>query len=163
MALVYEKREILQLPAFQFAPEGAQCGPKETKGGLPAVITLAALLIAAPALAAGSPAKASATAPAAANAPEAVRTIEIKVTEAGFELLPGVTPIIPVMTHDAVLAQKLAAELDARGVYVAGAGRCAVSQWSCPDRSRVAVGNVAIRVPVSPALATRPRAQSAAR
>ncbi|MGQ2974021.1 MAG: glycine C-acetyltransferase, partial [Brevundimonas mediterranea] len=25
-----------------------------------------------------------------------------------------------VMTHDAVLAQKLAAELDARGVYVAG-------------------------------------------
>ncbi|MBU0739775.1 MAG: glycine C-acetyltransferase [Alphaproteobacteria bacterium] len=42
------------------------------------------------------------------------------LTEAGFQLLPGETPIIPVMTHDAVLAQKLAAELDARGVYVAG-------------------------------------------
>lgn len=42
------------------------------------------------------------------------------LAEAGFELLPGETPIIPVMTHDAVLAQKLAAELDARGVYVAG-------------------------------------------
>jgi glycine C-acetyltransferase len=42
------------------------------------------------------------------------------LTEAGFELLPGETPIIPVMTHDAVLAQRLAAELDARGVYVAG-------------------------------------------
>ena len=42
------------------------------------------------------------------------------LTEAGFELLLGETPIIPVMTHDAVLAQKLAAELDARGVYVAG-------------------------------------------
>lgn len=42
------------------------------------------------------------------------------LTEAGFELLPGETPIIPVMTHDAVLAQKLAAELDARRVYVAG-------------------------------------------
>ncbi|MCJ8236945.1 glycine C-acetyltransferase [Peteryoungia algae] len=42
------------------------------------------------------------------------------LTEAGFELLPGETPIIPVMTHDAVLAQKLAAELDARGIYVAG-------------------------------------------
>lgn len=42
------------------------------------------------------------------------------LTEAGFELLPGETPIIPVMTHDAVLAQKLDAELDARGVYVAG-------------------------------------------
>jgi glycine C-acetyltransferase len=42
------------------------------------------------------------------------------LAEAGFDLLPGETPIIPVMTHDAVLAQKLAAELDARGVYVAG-------------------------------------------
>ena len=42
------------------------------------------------------------------------------LSEAGFELLEGETPIIPVMTHDAVLAQKLAAELDRRGVYVAG-------------------------------------------
>ena len=42
------------------------------------------------------------------------------LSEAGFELLKGKTPIIPVMTHDAVLAQKLAAELDRRGVYVAG-------------------------------------------
>jgi len=42
------------------------------------------------------------------------------LTAAGFELLPGDTPIIPVMTHDAVLAQRLAAALDARGVYVAG-------------------------------------------
>ena len=39
---------------------------------------------------------------------------------AGFELLPGETPIIPVMTHDAKLAQSMAAELDRRGVYVAG-------------------------------------------
>ena len=42
------------------------------------------------------------------------------LTEAGFELLPGETPIIPVMTHDARLAQKLAAELDRRGFFVAG-------------------------------------------
>ncbi|WDR05853.1 glycine C-acetyltransferase [Devosia rhodophyticola] len=40
--------------------------------------------------------------------------------EAGFELLPGETPIIPVMTHEAPLAQRLAAALDERGVYVAG-------------------------------------------
>lgn len=39
---------------------------------------------------------------------------------AGFELLAGETPIIPVMTHDAKLAQQLAHELDRRGVYVAG-------------------------------------------
>lgn len=42
------------------------------------------------------------------------------LADAGFELLPGQTPIIPVMTHEAELAQRLAAELDKRGVYVAG-------------------------------------------
>lgn len=40
--------------------------------------------------------------------------------KAGFELLPGETPIIPVMLHEAALAQKMAAALDERGVYVAG-------------------------------------------
>src|SRR5690606_9715605 len=39
---------------------------------------------------------------------------------AGFELLPGETPIIPVMLHEARLAQDLARALDERGVYVAG-------------------------------------------
>lgn len=39
---------------------------------------------------------------------------------AGFELLPGGTPIIPVMLHDARRAQDMARELDARGVFVAG-------------------------------------------
>lgn len=42
------------------------------------------------------------------------------MTEAGFELLPGETPIIPVMLGEAQLAQSLAAALDRRGVYVAG-------------------------------------------
>lgn len=42
------------------------------------------------------------------------------LSAAGFELLPGETPIIPVMTHEASLAQQLATELDKRGVYVAG-------------------------------------------
>lgn len=40
--------------------------------------------------------------------------------KAGFELLPGETPIIPVMLGEAYLAQKMAAALDERGVYVAG-------------------------------------------
>jgi glycine C-acetyltransferase len=42
------------------------------------------------------------------------------MTQAGFELLPGETPIIPVMLGDAKLAQQMAAALDQRGVYVAG-------------------------------------------
>lgn len=39
---------------------------------------------------------------------------------AGFELLQGETPIIPVMLHEARLAQDMARALDERGVYVAG-------------------------------------------
>jgi glycine C-acetyltransferase len=39
---------------------------------------------------------------------------------AGFRLLPGEHPIIPVMLGDAVLAQRMAAALYDRGVYVAG-------------------------------------------
>jgi glycine C-acetyltransferase len=39
---------------------------------------------------------------------------------AGFTLLSGMHPIVPVMLGDARLAQAMASELDARGVYVAG-------------------------------------------
>jgi glycine C-acetyltransferase len=42
------------------------------------------------------------------------------MTKAGFDLLPGETPIVPVMLYDAVKAQKMATELDKRGVFVAG-------------------------------------------
>lgn len=40
--------------------------------------------------------------------------------KAGFDLLSGKTPIIPVMLHEARLAQDMAQALDERGVYVAG-------------------------------------------
>ncbi len=40
------------------------------------------------------------------------------LTDLGFEILPGEHPIIPVMLHDAKLAQKFAARLDELGVYV---------------------------------------------
>jgi glycine C-acetyltransferase len=42
------------------------------------------------------------------------------LADAGFDLLPGETPIVPVMLGDARLAQDMAAALDERGVYVAG-------------------------------------------
>lgn len=41
------------------------------------------------------------------------------LAEAGFTLLPGTHPIIPVMLGDAKLAQAMAADLNARGVHVA--------------------------------------------
>ncbi len=40
------------------------------------------------------------------------------MADAGFELIPGEHPIIPVMLGDAVAAQRLAAELLERGIYV---------------------------------------------
>jgi glycine C-acetyltransferase len=42
------------------------------------------------------------------------------LARAGFSLIEGETPIIPVMTGEARAAQELAAALDKRGVYVAG-------------------------------------------
>ena len=42
-----------------------------------------------------------------------------RMSAAGFDLLPGEHPIIPVMLRDPKLAQDMAARLDARGVYVA--------------------------------------------
>ena len=48
------------------------------------------------------------------------RRFRSELFAAGFELLPGETPIIPVMLHDARRAQAMAQALDQRGVYVAG-------------------------------------------
>ncbi|MFN3935938.1 MAG: glycine C-acetyltransferase [Gemmobacter sp.] len=42
------------------------------------------------------------------------------LSDAGFDLLPGEHPIVPVMLGEARLAQAMAAELDRRGVFVAG-------------------------------------------
>lgn len=42
-----------------------------------------------------------------------------RMSEAGFDLLPGDHPIIPVMLRDPKLAQEIAARLDEKGVYVA--------------------------------------------
>lgn len=42
-----------------------------------------------------------------------------RMVDAGFDLLPGEHPIIPVMLRDPKLAQDMAKRLDAKGVYVA--------------------------------------------
>lgn len=43
-----------------------------------------------------------------------------KMTAAGFDIKPGVHPIVPIMLYDAVLAQRFAEELLKRGIYVIG-------------------------------------------
>ncbi len=43
-----------------------------------------------------------------------------KMTDAGFAIKPGTHPIAPIMLYDAVLAQKMAAQLLEEGIYVIG-------------------------------------------
>lgn len=43
-----------------------------------------------------------------------------KMTANGFDIIPGVHPIVPVMLYDAKLAQQMAAELLEEGIYVIG-------------------------------------------
>ncbi|WPU93868.1 glycine C-acetyltransferase [Mucilaginibacter sabulilitoris] len=43
-----------------------------------------------------------------------------KMTEAGFDIKPGVHPIVPVMLYDAKLAQEFAAKMLEEGIYVIG-------------------------------------------
>ncbi len=42
------------------------------------------------------------------------------MTAAGFDILPGEHPIVPIMLNDAVLAQSMAAKMLEKGVYVTG-------------------------------------------
>lgn len=43
-----------------------------------------------------------------------------KMTEAGFDIKPGVHPIVPIMLYDAKLSQDMAAKLLEEGIYVIG-------------------------------------------
>ncbi len=51
---------------------------------------------------------------------ENTRYFREQMTAAGFDLKPGVHPIVPVMLYDAPLAQKFASQLLDEGVYVIG-------------------------------------------
>jgi glycine C-acetyltransferase len=43
-----------------------------------------------------------------------------KMTEAGFDITPGVHPIVPLMLYDANIAQEMAAKMLEEGIYVIG-------------------------------------------
>ncbi len=51
---------------------------------------------------------------------ENTRYFRTKIAAAGFDIKPGVHPIVPIMLGDAKLAQDMAARLLAKGVYVIG-------------------------------------------
>jgi glycine C-acetyltransferase len=51
---------------------------------------------------------------------ENTRYFRSAMSEAGFDIKPGVHPIVPVMLYEAPLAQEFAAKLLAEGIYVIG-------------------------------------------
>lgn len=63
-----------------------------------------------------------------------------KITEAGFDIKPGIHPIVPIMLYEAKLAQEFAAMLLEEGIYVIG--------FFYPV---VAKGNARIRIQLSAA------------
>ncbi len=63
------------------------------------------------------------------------------MTEAGFDLLPGEHPIIPVMLGDARLAQEMAARLLDEGVYVIGFSFPVVPQGQARIRTQMSAAH----------------------
>ncbi|MCK6417536.1 MAG: glycine C-acetyltransferase [Alphaproteobacteria bacterium] len=64
-----------------------------------------------------------------------------KMTQAGFDLLQGEHPIIPVMLYDAALAGQFAEEMLARGVYVVGFSYPVVPQGRARIRTQMSAAH----------------------
>ncbi|SMF05792.1 glycine C-acetyltransferase [Desulfovibrio gilichinskyi] len=69
-----------------------------------------------------------------------------RMEEAGFTLVPGHHPIIPVMLGDAVLAQKLAAGLLEEGIYVIGFSFPVVPKGQARIRTQMSAGHTTSQV-----------------
>ena len=64
-----------------------------------------------------------------------------KMTEAGFDIKPGVHPICPIMLYDAPLAQNFARELLDEGVYVIGFFYPVVAKGQARIRVQISAGH----------------------
>lgn len=63
------------------------------------------------------------------------------MTEAGFDIKPGVHPIVPVMLYDAKLAQDFAAKMLTEGIYVIGFYYPVVPQGKARIRVQISAGH----------------------
>ncbi len=72
---------------------------------------------------------------------ENARYFRQEMTAAGFDLLPGEHPIIPVMLYDAPLAQEFAAKLLEEGIYVIGFFYPVVPQGKARIRVQISAGH----------------------
>jgi glycine C-acetyltransferase len=64
-----------------------------------------------------------------------------EMTEAGFDILPGEHPIVPIMLYDAKLAQEFAAKLLDEGIYVIGFFYPVVPQGKARIRVQISAGH----------------------
>jgi glycine C-acetyltransferase len=68
------------------------------------------------------------------------------LASAGFQVVPGEHPIVPVMLGDAVLAQSMAAKLFERGIYVVGFSYPVVPMGKARIRCQVSAGHSAEQI-----------------
>ncbi|SEJ63990.1 2-amino-3-ketobutyrate coenzyme A ligase [Dyadobacter koreensis] len=64
-----------------------------------------------------------------------------EMTKAGFDILPGEHPIVPIMLYDAKLAQEFAAKLLEEGIYVIGFFYPVVPQGKARIRVQISAGH----------------------
>jgi glycine C-acetyltransferase len=64
-----------------------------------------------------------------------------KMTDAGFNIKPGIHPIVPIMLGDAVLAQNMAAKMLEKGVYVVGFFYPVVPQGQARIRTQISAAH----------------------
>ncbi|GEP41817.1 glycine C-acetyltransferase [Brevifollis gellanilyticus] len=69
------------------------------------------------------------------------RIFRQEMTEAGFNIVPGVHPIVPIMLGDAALASKFADEMLQRGVYVIGFSYPVVPQGKARIRTQISAAH----------------------
>lgn len=69
------------------------------------------------------------------------RRFRTRMEKAGFDLVPGEHPIIPVMLGDAVLATKMAARMLELGVYVVGFSFPVVPRGAARIRTQMSAGH----------------------
>ncbi len=62
------------------------------------------------------------------------------MTEAGFDMLPGEHPIVPVMLYDARVAQEFASRMLDKGVYVIGFSYPVVPMGKARIRTQISAG-----------------------
>lgn len=74
------------------------------------------------------------------------RRFRTKMTEAGFDIIPGVHPIVPIMLYDAKLSQDFANALLAEGIYVIGFFYPVVPKGKARIRVQISAGHEASHI-----------------